>query len=74
MQSDSFCLSATVPSTPQARLKELAEILARGYLRLKKQTPYLPELSKEERQDPDIHVPQDTRSEKESSAVYRETT
>ena len=30
-------------------LKELAEILARGYLRLKKRTPYIPELAEENR-------------------------
>ncbi len=60
--------------SPRERLEEMAEILARGYLRLKKRTPYLPELATEDRQIPDIHVPQDTQAEKESSAVYRETT
>ena len=44
--------------------KEVAEILAMGYLRLKKRTPYLPELTTEDRQNPDIHVLQDSRSEK----------
>lgn len=60
--------------TIEERFKEVAEILARGYLRLKKRTPYLPELATENRQNPDIHVPQDIRAEKESSTVYRETT
>lgn len=30
--------------SPEKRLREVAAILALGYLRLKKQTPYLPEL------------------------------
>jgi hypothetical protein len=61
-------------TTPEERLKEVAKIMARGYLRLKKRTPYLPELATEDRQNPDIHVPQDIRVKKESSAVYQERT
>ena len=60
--------------TIEERFKEVSAILAAGYMRLKKRTPYLPELTAEDRQNPDIHVPQDTQAEKESSAVYRETT
>lgn len=61
--------------TSEERFKELAEILARGYLRLKKRSPYLPELASDTAQQPDlpdppVHMP----VSKESSAVYQETT
>ncbi len=50
--------------TIEERFKEVAAILASGYLRLKKQTPYLPELTTEDRQNSDIHVLQDTLAKK----------
>ena len=60
--------------TPEERFKEVSAILAAGYLRLKKRTPYLPELTSDASQQPDlpdppVHMP----VSKESAAVYQET-
>ena len=53
--------------TPEERFKEVSAILAAGYLRLKKRTPYLPELTS------DAPLKDNVQTDKESSAVYRET-
>ena len=56
-------------------LKELAEILARGYLRLKKRTSYIPELTTETRQQSEVHDRHlHASAGEDSSPVYRETT
>ncbi len=61
--------------TPEERFKEVAAILAAGYLRLKKKTPYLPDLDSDNQKSADVHNPHlSTPVSKESSAVYRETT
>ncbi len=54
--------------TMEERFKEVSAILAAGYLRLKKRTPYLPELTS------DAPLKNNAQTDKESSAVYRETT
>jgi hypothetical protein len=61
--------------TPEERFKEIAAILAAGYLHLKKRTPYLPDLVSDITQeadlpDPPVHMP----IGKETFPVYQETT
>ncbi len=53
--------------TMEERLKEVSAILATGYLRLKKRTPYLPELTS------DAPLKNNVQTDKETSAVYQET-
>ena len=54
---------------------EVAAILAAGYLRLKKKTPYLPDLTFDNQKSVDVHdLHLSIPVSKESSAVYRETT
>ena len=70
-----YHLDDTEEMTPEERFKEVAAILATGYLRLKKKTPYLPDLAFDNQKSVNIHDPHlSTPAGKESSAVYRETT
>ncbi len=53
--------------TTEERFKEVSAILAAGYLRLKKRTPYLPELTS------NAPLKDNVTADKETSAVYQET-